>query len=134
MPIRLAAFGVAVAAAALAGVAPAAVGARATDAAPPSVTVRMTDGLQFRPARLTVARGTRVVWRNAGSVAHTITTIKAKAARKAEAAVPKGAKAWDSGFVAGGRTYSRTLSVPGTYRYFCVPHEGARMVGTIVVE
>ncbi len=23
---------------------------------------------------------------------------------------------------------------PGTYRYVCIPHEGARMVGTVVVE
>jgi plastocyanin len=94
----------------------------------------MTDGLQFRPARLTVPRGTRVVWKNTGTVAHTITTIRAKAARKADAAVPRGVKAWDSGFVGGGEVYSRTLRTPGVYRFFCIPHEGARMIGTIVVR
>lgn len=98
-----------------------------------TVTIRMTDGLQFRPARVSVRRGTRVTWKNVGSVAHTITTIRAKATNKAYARVPAGARAWDSGFVAGGKSYSRVLTIPGVYRYFCIPHEGAKMIGTIVV-
>jgi plastocyanin len=98
------------------------------------VTVRMTDGLQFVPARIEVRAGTTVVWRTTGSVSHTVTTIRAKATNKANARVPSGAKAWDSGFVGRGRSYSRRLTVPGTYRYFCIPHEGARMVGTVVVR
>lgn len=93
----------------------------------------MTDGLQFRPAHVTVERGTRVTWRNVGAVAHTITTLKSKAATKPHARVPAGARAWDSGFVGARRSYSRVLRVPGTYRYFCIPHEGAGMIGTIVV-
>lgn len=93
----------------------------------------MTDGLQFRPARVSVRRGTRVTWKNVGSVAHTITSIRAKATNKAYARVPAGARAWDSGFVGGGRSYSRVLRIPGVYRYFCIPHEGAKMIGTIVV-
>ncbi len=93
----------------------------------------MTDGLQFKPARITVKRGTRIVWKNVGDVAHTITTVRAKATNKAYARVPQGVRAWDSGFVAGGDSYSRVLRVPGIYRYFCIPHEGARMIGTIVV-
>lgn len=97
------------------------------------MTIRMTDGLQFRPARRTVPRGTRVIWKNVGSVAHTITTIRAKAAVKSDARVPAGARAWDSGFVGAGKSYARVLRVRGVYRYFCIPHEGARMIGTIVV-
>jgi plastocyanin len=96
--------------------------------------IQMTDGLQFRPQRVEVKAGTRVVWRNVGSVAHTVTTLRGKAANPADVSVPQGAKAWDSGFIAGGESYARTFSVPGTYRYFCIPHEGARMVGTIVVS
>jgi plastocyanin len=95
--------------------------------------IQMTDGLQFRPQRVEVKVGTRVVWQNGGSVAHTVTTLRAKAANPADATVPAGAKAWDSGFIAGGESYARTFSVPGTYRYFCIPHEGAGMVGSIVV-
>jgi len=97
------------------------------------VVIKMTDGLQFRPARVTVRRGTRVTWKNTGTITHTITTVRAKAANKADARVPARAKAWDSGFVGGGASYRRVLTVPGVYRYFCIPHEGARMIGTIVV-
>ncbi len=41
---------------------------------------------------------------------------------------------WDSGFIAGGRSFSRRFTEPGTYRYFCIPHEGAGMLGTVIVE
>ena len=33
-----------------------------------------------------------------------------------------------------GDTFKQTFNVPGTYKYFCIPHEAACMVGTIVVE
>lgn len=124
---------VAAAAAALVAASPAVPIAHAPDASSATVVIRMADGLQFRPARVTVKRGTRVTWKNVGSVAHTITSIRAKATNKAYARVPAGAKAWDSGFVGGGRSYSRVLRIPGVYRYFCIPHEGAKMIGTIVV-
>ncbi|PSQ19222.1 halocyanin [Halobacteriales archaeon QS_8_69_26] len=42
--------------------------------------------------------------------------------------------AWDDeGVVAGGETYEHTFEVEGTYEYFCIPHEGAGMVGSIEV-
>lgn len=121
------------AAAALAAAAAAAPRAQTTQATVAPVVIRMTDGLQFRPARLTVKRGTRVTWKNVGGVAHTITTVRAKAANKADARVPAGARTWDSGFVGGGASYSRVLTAPGVYRYFCIPHQGAKMIGRIVV-
>ncbi len=124
---------VAAVAAALIVAAPAATGVQAPAASSATVVIRMTDGLQFQPARVTVKRGTRVTWKNVGSVAHTITSIRANATNKAYARVPAGAMAWDSGFVGGGRSYSRVLRTPGVYRYFCIPHEGAKMIGTIVV-
>lgn len=123
---------VVVAATALVAVAAASGRTQAPAAPSASVVIRMTDGLQFRPARVTVKRGTRVTWRNVGTVAHTITTVRSKAAIKSHARVPATARAWDSGFVAG-ESYSRVLRVPGVYRYFCIPHEGAGMTGTIVV-
>jgi plastocyanin len=103
-------------------------------AAKARVVVRMTDGLQYRPARVLIPRGGTVTWRNTGNVVHTITTVRAKATNRRNASVPRGTKPWDSGFVAGGKSYSRRFTVRGTYRYFCIPHEGARMVGTIVVR
>lgn len=96
--------------------------------------VDMTDALTFDPPRVTVSVGERVVWRNVGRVAHTVTTLRSKAANPGNASVPSGAEAWDSGFIQGGKSYERRFTKPGTYRYFCIPHENARMVGTVVVE
>jgi len=48
--------------------------------------------------------------------------------------LPKGATAFDSGFIPPGGDYSYTFTVPGTYRYFCLPHEKAGMFGMIVVK
>ncbi|MEB3275071.1 MAG: plastocyanin [Prochlorothrix sp.] len=36
--------------------------------------------------------------------------------------------------VAPGPFYSVTLDTPGTYSFYCTPHRGAGMVGTITVE
>lgn len=99
-----------------------------------TVVVKMTDGLQFVPAKVTVRVGDRVLWRNVGRIAHTVTTLRSKASNPAHARVPKGAKAWDSKFIFEKKTYARRFAVPGVYRYFCIPHEGARMIGTIVVK
>nr|AAD09144.1 plastocyanin precursor [Prochlorothrix hollandica]prf//2107183A plastocyanin [Prochlorothrix hollandica] len=36
--------------------------------------------------------------------------------------------------IAPGSFYSVTLGTPGTYSFYCTPHRGAGMVGTITVE
>jgi plastocyanin len=51
-----------------------------------------------------------------------------------DVSLPKGAATFDSGFMPPGATFDYTFTVPGTYHYFCVPHEKAGMVGTIVVK
>jgi plastocyanin len=112
--------------------------------APPSPTaaadavegavVEMTDELKFEPAEITVSVGERVEWPNVGTVAHTVTTDPAKVADPGTVGVPRGVTPWDSGLIAGGESFSRTFRKPGTYRYLCIPHEGARMVGTVVVK
>jgi plastocyanin len=48
--------------------------------------------------------------------------------------IPENAVPWDSGFlVHPGDHFDVTLTVPGVYDYYCMPHEGAGMVGRIVV-
>ncbi len=48
--------------------------------------------------------------------------------------IPEGATPWDSGFlVHPGDHFDVTLTVPGVYDYYCMPHEAAGMVGRIVV-
>ncbi len=48
--------------------------------------------------------------------------------------VPEGAEAWDSGVLSdSGATFEKTFDVEGVSDYFCIPHEGVGMVGTVVV-
>ena len=90
--------------------------------------------------------GDTVVWANSGSRNHTVTAY--------ESGLPDGAdyfasggfdsesearEAWrkslqGGGNIAPGATYEITFDVPGEYYYFCIPHEGAGMVGKVLVE
>lgn len=48
--------------------------------------------------------------------------------------IPDRAEPWDSHFLVNpGSHFEVTLTVPGVYDYFCMPHEVADMVGRIVV-
>jgi plastocyanin len=48
--------------------------------------------------------------------------------------IPEKAEPWDSGFlVHPGDHFDVTLTVPGVYDYYCMPHEAVGMVGRIVV-
>lgn len=47
--------------------------------------------------------------------------------------IPDGAEPWDSDYLLPGESFSVTLTVPGVYDYYCLPHEHAGMVGRIVV-
>jgi len=95
----------------------------------------------FRPETHETTVGEAVVWKNTSSRAHTVTAYGDR--------IPDGAAYFASGGfdseraarndVAGGLidpggTYDRAFEEPGRYEYFCVPHEGSGMVGTVVVE
>ena len=48
--------------------------------------------------------------------------------------IPESATPWDSGIlIEQGKTLDVTLTVPGVYDYYCLPHETAGMVGRIIV-
>jgi plastocyanin len=99
-----------------------------------AATVDMTDDLKFAPADVTLSKGGTVTWKNSGATVHTATADPSKASSPADASLPAGAKAWDSGDVQPGGSFSHTFDTAGTYKYFCVPHEAAGMVGTITVK
>lgn len=103
-------------------------------AAARTFTIQMTDNLRFEPAEQTVPLGSTVVWVNSSSVQHTSTDDPSKAADKSHAVLPPGAQAWDSGNIDPGKSFQHVFNVPGTYHYFCMPHEAAGMLGTIVVQ
>ena len=83
------------------------------------VTVRMEDNF-FAPANITVEPGTTVTWVQSGDNPHTTTSYDGL---------------WDSGLLPGGsrQTFSFTFEEPGTYDYFCIPHEDLGMVGSVTV-
>lgn len=100
---------------------------------PSDTTIRMTSGDTFVPKTITIKLGTTVVWQNESPETHTVTDNADLASAKQDVSAPSGAKPFNSGTVEPGKQYSHTFTVPGTYKYFCIPHEGEGMVGTIVV-
>jgi len=97
----------------------------------------------FEPAELTIEAGDTVAWNHAGGEAHNAVAY--------EAEIPDGATYWASGgfesedaavegwdngqgAVQSGQSYVHTFETTGEHAYYCVPHEAAGMVGTIIVE
>ncbi len=97
------------------------------------VTVVMTDNLAFEPASVVLEVGGTVTWVNESTMDHTSTANIKKAADETNVELPQGAKPWDSGFVKPDESFSLTFDKPGTYRYFCIPHEKVGMTGIIEV-
>jgi plastocyanin len=95
--------------------------------------VRMTDSNSFEPKTITVKASDTVVWKNASSMSHSVTDVPSLAIQAKDAALPANSKEFNSDLTPPGNDCSHTLSVPGTYNYFCIPHEALGMVGTVVV-
>ena len=100
----------------------------------PAAIIRMTGDLTFEPATVTVPAGSTVKWENTSSIPHTATADPAQAADPERVELPQGAEPFNSGLVQPGGSYTHTFTVPGRYQYFCIPHEAAGMIGTVVVE
>jgi plastocyanin len=83
----------------------------------PEVEVGAIDGKGFEPKTVNVAPGTTVRWVNHGKERHTVTSRDGL---------------FDSELPPGG-TYRVTFTRPGTFHYFCRPHEKMGMVGTVIV-
>jgi plastocyanin len=99
------------------------------------VVIKMADSQPFyTPEKVAIKVGETVQWVNNGQTVHSVSTSSANAQNPKDTSMPKGATAFDSGFIPPGGNYSYTFTVPGTYRYFCLPHEKAGMVGVIVVK
>lgn len=106
---------------------------RPARAAAPEVVIKLSDTLKFTPARVTVKVGETVRWQNASVLVHTVTDDPDLVAREADYALPEGAKPFTSGNIKPGGSYRHTFTVPGTYRYFCIPHEAAGMIAELEV-
>jgi plastocyanin len=103
--------------------------------------VTMTSGQRFEPDTITASVGEPVVFVNASDEVHTVTAK--------QDALPEGGAYFASGgfededaarsnpsdgFVLEGETFEVEFDAPGTYEYFCIPHEASGMKGTIIVE
>lgn len=108
--------------------------AEAADGINPAVVVKATDDLQFVPDKVTIKVGDTVRWQSASVMVHTVTCDPAKAARPLDAALPEGAQPFDSGNIEPQGSFEHRFTVPGTYKYFCIPHEGADMLGEVIVK
>ncbi|MFM8884160.1 MAG: plastocyanin/azurin family copper-binding protein [Solirubrobacterales bacterium] len=94
-------------------------GPAATAAKAATKTTRLYDVAPgFTPTTLTVKPGTKLVWKSerSNTTEHTVTLDKS--------AAPKKAKFFDSGDIGPGKSYSRTLTVKGSYLLYCKIHGG----------
>jgi plastocyanin len=74
--------------------------------------------VKYKPAKIKIKKGERVVWTNADDRDHTVISRDK-------------AKTLDSGKIAAGQTWEFTFDKPGTYEYGCEYHP--RMKGVIEV-
>lgn len=93
------------------------------------------DGSQvwFDPVGILVQPGQAIRWtnRDAGN-SHTVTSYHPSLFDRPRR-IPEGASPWDSDYLLPDESFALTLSLPGVYDYYCMPHEHAGMVGRIVV-
>jgi plastocyanin len=100
----------------------------------PAVVVKMVDmPASFEPRVVTIKVGETIEWKNVGNSVHHASSDPSMAMKPDDASTPAGAKAFDSGFLRPGDTYSFTFSEPGVYNYVCAPHETSGMTGKIIV-
>jgi plastocyanin len=97
----------------------------------------------FDPRELTVEVGDTVRWLNDSQRAHTVTAYDDELPAGADFFASGGydstgaaRDAWSSngGAIHTCDVFEHTFGTHGEYPYFCVPHERAGMVGTVVVE
>jgi plastocyanin len=104
-------------------------------AAAKTVDIKMTDTPpKFIPSTVTIQKGDTVEWINNAQSLHSVTTKASVAQDPKDISLPKGAKPFDSGFLMPGNKWSYTFTVPGTYKYLCLPHEKDHMIGIVVVK
>lgn len=99
-----------------------------------TVDVTLTNMVKFEPAKVVIHAGDTVRWHNTSVLVHTVTADPKLAAKADDVALPAGAQPFNSGNIQPDGDFEHRFPVAGTYRYFCIPHEAAGMVGEIVVK
>jgi len=110
---------------------------------PPEFDVGMR-AKAFVPATVEIPAGETLVWYNNNDRPHTVTAYDDEMPESADffasggfdstSAAVEGYENSLGGTVDPGETYEHTFAVPGTYRYFCIPHEAGGMIGVVTVS
>jgi len=90
------------------------------------------EGFSFSPPSLTIQVGDTVQW-SWSSSGHTVTS-GSQCSADGQFCSPSDSNCASAPTSNRDATYSHTFSTAGTFPYFCIPHCGFGMVGTIVVE
>ena len=91
------------------------------------------DDPMYHPSTVEISVGQTVEWQNDGQVSHSVTDDPARANQPGDVLLPAGVTPFNSGNVMPGGRFRHTFSKPGRYRYFCLTHEGDRMIGEVIV-
>jgi plastocyanin len=92
-------------------------------------------GFSFIPDHVTINAGQTVEWNNTAAIeTHTVTADPKLAKNPHDVALPPGAEPFNSGDLKGDAIFRHTFTVPGVYRYFCIPHEKMGMIGEVDVK
>ncbi|MDT3436827.1 copper-binding protein [Haloarcula sp. 1CSR25-25] len=104
-------------------------------------TVTMPGDLTFEPKTATIETGETVKWTNESDIEHTVTAYEDEIPDEATYFASGGFESERAarnrvteGLIAPGEDYEHTFDQPGTYGYFCIPHESSGMVGTVRVK
>lgn len=104
-------------------------------------TVTMPGDLRFEPKIATIEPSETVTWTNESDIDHTVTAYEDEIPDEAAYFASGGFESERAarnrvteGLIAPGENYEYTFEEPGTYRYFCIPHEGSGMIGTVRVK
>lgn len=104
-------------------------------------TITAGSNLRYEPGVVTVEVGETVTFTNDSDASHTVTAYEDK--------IPEGGSFFSSGgftserearsepekgMLDQGEAFEVTFDAPGTYAYFCVPHEQLGMKGKVIVE
>lgn len=96
-----------------------------------TVTMTTKNGQHFKPHVAWIKPGGTVTW-PLESGAHSTTAYHPNNNKPLR--IPKRSPAWDSGVLSKpGATFKHTFETGGVYDYFCIPHQGQGMIGSIIV-
>ncbi len=87
--------------------------------------------IAYKPAKLTVAKGTTVTWNQMDPGFHTVTSGTVE--QGSAGVTPKPDGMFGSNQLAKGKTFSNQFDTPGTFTYFCEIHP-ATMRGEVTVN